>query len=356
MVPARNDFVLRVGREIGRPQYNVFLSNRLRRIMKGSSYTGHARNVLCRGGGMVDTQASEVCVRKGVEVRVLFSAPANNTMERKRLTITLRNDVIAHVDATIDGATIRNRSHAIESLLIQSLPPTITQAVILAGGPGITMRPLTYELPKAMIPVKGHPILEYTIKLLRTYNIKDIIICIGHLGETIQKYFGDGLRFDVSITYSQETKRLGTGGALRSVHKQIGDKPVLVIYGDNLIDINLRDMIDFHEHSGARMTTALTTVSQAGDWGVVGLRGKNVVSFTSKPHTEGFSKLINTGVFAVEPSVIAQLPKKEFSMLEKDCIPQLVQDGSIAGYTFDGLWFDIATPELYKTALTYWKK
>ena len=118
-------------------------------------------------------------------------------MERQRLTITLRTDIIKHVDATIDGAIVRNRSHAIESLLMKSFPPTISKAIILAGGPGITMPPLTYELPKAMLPVKGHPILEYTIKLLRKYEIKDIIICIGYLGDVIQNYFGNGSSFGV---------------------------------------------------------------------------------------------------------------------------------------------------------------
>src|SRR3990167_4798522 len=122
-------------------------------------------------------------------------------MDRDRLTITLKKSVLAKVDDLIDGTRIRNRSHAIEYLITQSLSPKISQAVILAGGKGINMRPFTFEMPKGLFPVGGKPILEHIIDLLRRFDINDIIFSIGHLGEKIQEHFGDGKKFSVNITY-----------------------------------------------------------------------------------------------------------------------------------------------------------
>src|SRR3990172_3770469 len=113
-------------------------------------------------------------------------------MDRERLTITLKKSILAKVDNIIDGSRIRNRSHAIETLISQSLTPRISQAVILAGGRGLNMRPFTFEMPKGLFPVAGKPILEHIIEFLRRFEIRDIILSIGHLGEKIQEYFSDG--------------------------------------------------------------------------------------------------------------------------------------------------------------------
>lgn len=107
----------------------------------------------------------------------------NQQTERDRITITLRVDLLKQIDEVVDGAKIRNRSHAIEYILTNSLAPRVKKAFILAGGSGIKMRPLTYELPKPMIPVGGRPILEHIIGLLRGHDLRDIVILIGPLGE-----------------------------------------------------------------------------------------------------------------------------------------------------------------------------
>ena len=122
-------------------------------------------------------------------------------MDRKRLTITLKNSLLRRVDETVDGAKIRNRSHAIEFLLSRALPPQIKKAFILAGGEGVKMRPFTYEMPKPMIPFRGKPLLEHTIGFLRKHGIKDYLINIDYLGEKIEKHFGDGSSFGVNIIY-----------------------------------------------------------------------------------------------------------------------------------------------------------
>lgn len=277
-------------------------------------------------------------------------------MERERLTITLRKDLIPLIDEVIDGTRIRNRSHAIEYLLSQSLGPRIRTAVILAGGRGIQMRPFTYELPKTLIPVQGRPILEHTIELLREYGFHDLIIVVGHLGEKIREHFADGRKFGVRIRYIEEKKENGTAAPLRIVGPLLRRQPFLLVYGDVLIDLNLRDFIDFHRTSGKLATIALTSAADTKEFGVVRLRGTNVVEFLEKSAGgRTTSRLINTGVYVIEPPLLRLIPKSGYSMLEHDVFPKLTKGQQLAGYVFEGQWFDIGTPEIYERALKEWK-
>lgn len=150
-------------------------------------------------------------------------------MDRKRLTITIKKDLLLKIDKIIDGFRIRNRSHAIEYLLSQTLSPKISKALILAGGRGIKMRPFTYEIPKTLIPVKDKPILEYTIELLKENQIRDITILVGHLGNKIKSYFGDGSNFGVRINYIEEKKPKGTAAPLRKIKKLL-ENPLLLLF------------------------------------------------------------------------------------------------------------------------------
>src|SRR3989338_6453787 len=135
-------------------------------------------------------------------------------MDRERLTITLKKSILEKVDSLIDGTNLRNRSHAIETLISRSLHPTVSTAVILAGGRGINMRPFTFEMPKGLFPVGGKPILEQIIELLRKYEIRNLLFSIGHLGEKIEEHFGDGRKFGGNIEYIKEKEEAGKGGAL----------------------------------------------------------------------------------------------------------------------------------------------
>ena len=125
-------------------------------------------------------------------------------MGKERLTITLDKGLLKKVDDAIDGSKIRNRSHAIEFLLSSVLVPKQTKVLILAGGEGVKFRPLTYELPKALVPVLGKPLLEYTLESLRSHGLTEIYISIGHLGNKIREYFGDGGRLGLKITYLEQ--------------------------------------------------------------------------------------------------------------------------------------------------------
>lgn len=277
-------------------------------------------------------------------------------MDRARLTITLRKDILNKVDQLIDKTKIRNRSHAIETLLNRAIAPKIETAVILAGGEGIKLRPLTYELPKALIPIQGKPLVEYTIEMLKKADVRNIIFTVGHLSEKISNYFGDGEKFGVRIKYHQEKKSLGTAGALKQVASQINGT-FLAIHGDVLVKINLFDLFRFHSQQNVIATMALTTASDTQTHGNVRLRGTQILEYLEKPKKgKSFSLLINSGIYVFEPAIFAYLVAKNPSYLEEDIFPKLAKDQQLAGFAFDGAWFDITNPQSYEEALKSWNK
>lgn len=278
-------------------------------------------------------------------------------MERLPFTITMRKDLVKKVDSLVDGTRIRNRSHALEFVVNGYFSPKITKALILAGGKGVKMRPLTYELPKAMLLVKGKPILEYMIENLKKNNIREIIIACGPLCEKIKEYFGDGERYSVKISYIDEKKDLGTGGALKSALPILGSEPFVMIWGDVLADIDLGDMIDFHMDDHPIMTVALTPVADPREYGSARLHRDILVDFHEKPkkNTDA-SHLVTAGIHIVDPKIAKYLPNKKSFMLEQDVIPNLTADRSIKGYLFDGQWFDVGSLEIYNKAIKYWNK
>src|SRR3990167_8555392 len=143
--------------------------------------------------------------------------------QRERVTITIRQDLLRALDNTIDHQRVRNRSHALEVVLSRALDTETKQAVILASGEGVKMRPFTYEIPKPLIPVNGRPLLEYGLKLLREHGINDVVITVSHLAQKIQDHFGDGSSLGLKITYAKERRPSGTGGALQATKQNIGD-------------------------------------------------------------------------------------------------------------------------------------
>lgn len=276
-------------------------------------------------------------------------------MERNRLTITLKKDILRQLDEYIDGSRIRNRSHAIEYVLTKHFAPKIKKALILAGGKGLKMRPFTYEMPKTMIPVSGRPVLEYIIENLRRYDIRDLIISLGHQGQKIKQYFGDGAKFGVKISYLEQGKaETGTAAPVLQAKKLLADNPFFVYYGDVLANLDLTDMIDFHLANNSLVTMALTSVNRSSDWGVVRVQGNHIYSFLEKPdQRKDLSKVINAGIYIFEPSIFDYLAGAD--KLEHDVFPKLVEQRKLFGYLFAGQWFDVGDPEIYQQAVKNWK-
>lgn len=273
-------------------------------------------------------------------------------MRRPRLTITLREDLLKEVDRLIDNEKIRNRSHAIESILSNYFKTKIDKAVILAGGQGIKLRPLTYEIPKSLLPVKSRPVLEYLVDKIKKADMKEIILCLGYLGEKIKEHFGDGLRFGVRINYLVEKEPLGTGGALFHLKKMIKEENFLMVYGDILTKLDLKDLINFHFEQKTVATVALTLVKDPKFYGQIKLHGNRVVSIRSSlKKDEEKSNLVNAGLYVFNREIFNYLPKNKKKFSLDDVLAKLIDEKKLAGFVFEDQWFDLGTPQNYEEAI-----
>ena len=279
---------------------------------------------------------------------------------RERITITIRKDLLGRLDQTIDHQRVRNRSHAFEVALSRMFESQTKQAVILASGEGVNLRPFTYEIPKPLIPVNGRPLLEYAIETLRQHEITSIIITVSHLAEKIQAHFGDGSAFGVRITYVHENKPSGTAGALLAARHALSNSPFVMMYGDVLVGLDVTEFLQTHSQQKAALgTLALTSVADPSTYGAVKMRGNGIVEFSEKPTVgSDVSHLVFAGVASFNPSIFDFFPAKHRGKLslEKDIFPELIKQGRLYGYPFEGKWFDVSTPESYENALKNWRR
>lgn len=274
---------------------------------------------------------------------------------KERITITLDKNLISQIDKRIDGIDIKNRSQEIELLLAESLGTHIpSKAVLLVGGRGTRLKPLTDKIPKALLEVQGKTITEHLFDLLKKYGIRDVVLCVGYLKDKIKEYFEDGTKIGVNITYVEENEPLGTAGPLKLAKKYLKDS-FIVSNGDELKNVNIPRMFRLHKRKNALATIALTTVDDPSHYGVARLDGSRIVEFVEKPSkAQASSNLINAGFYILEPKVIDMIPNG-FSMLEKDVFPQLAKLGRLRGFPFAGQWFDIGNIERYKIADKKWE-
>ena len=179
------------------------------------------------------------------------------------------------------------------------------KAMLLAAGEGRRLRPFTDDRPKPMIEIGGRPILEHTVRLLARYGVRDIAINLHYHPESIVNHFGDGERFGVRIRYSRESELLGTAGAVKKL-ESFFDEPFLVVYGDNLTDIDVERFSRFHRSNRAIATIALFRRENATESGIVGVTEEGrVTRFLEKPKPdEIFSNWVNAGMLVCEPAIL----------------------------------------------------
>ncbi len=226
---------------------------------------------------------------------------------------------------------------------------TLRKAVILAGGEGTRLRPLTNGIPKPMLPVLNHPFLEHTIRYLTKYGITEVILALSYLPDIITDYFGDGRRLGVQMHYTLEDSPLGTAGAVKNAGEYLGST-FLVLNGDIYTDLDIAAMFDFHRKRKAKATIALTWVDNPCAFGVVETdRSRRVKRFIEKPApAEVTTNWINAGVYILEPEVLQQVPDNTHYMFERGLFPRLLELGeTMCGYQFRGQWLDMGTPEKY---------
>lgn len=214
------------------------------------------------------------------------------------------------------------------------------------------MKPITDKYPKAMLNIGGRPLLEHTIRHLKSQGITEIAINLFYLPGVIKEYFKDGSKFGVRIRYAVEEKLLGTAGALRNFRQFFNDT-FLVIYGDVLSNINLKKMISFHKRHKGLATIGLYRVNNPTECGIVELKPNNrITKFIEKPKPkEVFTDLVNAGIYVLEPQIIKYIPKRGVYDFGKGLFPYLLREGiPLHGYLVREYLIDIGTKEKSKKA------
>ncbi len=224
------------------------------------------------------------------------------------------------------------------------------KAVVMAGGKGTRLRPLTCDKPKPMVPVVNRPILEHIVRLLRKHGFADIYATLHYMPEVIQEHFGTGEAFGVRMAYAVEDSPLGTAGSVKACEEHL-DSTFLVISGDALTDFDLTRAVEFHRAKGAIATIVLTRVSTPLEYGVVITEDDGRISrFLEKPSwSEVFSDTVNTGIYVLEPDVLGFFDfGREFDF-SKNLFPLILKRNlPLFGYIANGYWSDIGTIEQYR--------
>lgn len=227
------------------------------------------------------------------------------------------------------------------------------RAVLMAGGSGTRLRPLTCDLPKPMVPILNRPIAEHIVNLLKWHQITEVIATLHYLPDVMRDYFRDGADFGVQMTYAvEEDQPLGTAGCVKNIAGLLEDT-FLVISGDSVTDFDLTAAVKFHRQKQSKATLVLTRVPSPMEFGVVITDDQHrICRFLEKPSTsEIFSDTVNTGIYILEPEVLDYLPANEESDFSKDLFPLLLEKNEpMFGYVAEGYWCDVGTLDSYREA------
>jgi mannose-1-phosphate guanylyltransferase len=224
------------------------------------------------------------------------------------------------------------------------------QALVLAGGEGTRLRPLTLSVPKPVMPLAGRPFLTYMLDWLRRHGVDDVVLSCGFMSDSVEAVLGDiygGMR----LRYVHEDEPLGTAGPVRlALDEDVLEDRLLVLNGDVLTDIDLSAEIEQHERTNARVTLALTAVDDTSSYGVVPIDEENrVKAFLEKSEGPAPTNRINAGAYVIDRSVIEDIEPGRAVSFEREVFPALVGAG-LYGYLADAYWIDIGTPERYLEA------
>ena len=225
-----------------------------------------------------------------------------------------------------------------------------TTVVIIAGGKGTRIASVNSEIPKAMLPINGKPILEYQIVMAKRYGITDFLLIIGHLGDAIIDYFGDGEKWDVSIRYYMEETPMGTAGAMPKIAHLLTDD-FFIFYGDIVMDVDLEAMYYFHKKKKSEITLLVHPNDHPYDSDIVELGDNDdVLNIYFKPHSSSFvsKNLVNASLFIFSPEIFKYIREDEKSNFEKDIFPICLNKGmKIYGYISHEYIKDMGTPDRY---------
>jgi NDP-sugar pyrophosphorylase family protein len=231
------------------------------------------------------------------------------------------------------------------------------KAVVLVGGEGTRLRPLTFTTPKPLLPIANEAHLERQLAWLASHGVDEVVLSMGYLPDAFHAHFGhdaagDDVFGDVRLRYAVEAEPLGTAGAIRFAAESLGER-FIVCNGDILTDLDLGAMVRFHDDRGALATIALTQVEDPSAFGVVPTKPDGgVIAFVEKPAPgKAPSNWINAGTYIVEPAFLDRVPPRLSVSVERETFPRLLaQPGLLFGYQSNAYWLDIGTPEKYLQA------
>jgi mannose-1-phosphate guanylyltransferase/mannose-1-phosphate guanylyltransferase/phosphomannomutase len=225
------------------------------------------------------------------------------------------------------------------------------KAMLLAAGLGTRLRPLTYELPKPMVPILGRPVMEHIMRLLARHGFDDVVANLHYFPDLIRNTFGDGSRQGIKLVYSYEEELLGTAGGVRNVRDHFGGETFLIISGDALTDIDLTAFYNAHKEKGGVATLALKRVDDPSQLGVVIVDDDGrIQGFQEKPAPgEELSNLGSCGIYMFEPEIFDYFPETEFVDWAQDVFPVLLDQGvGFIGHEIGEYWNDVGSFEEYR--------
>jgi mannose-1-phosphate guanylyltransferase len=227
------------------------------------------------------------------------------------------------------------------------------KAVVLVGGEGTRLRPLTLSSPKQMLPIVGIPMIERVLAQLSSHGVDEAVLSLGYLPDAFMEAYPDGRASGVRLTYAVEPEPLDTAGAVRFAAKFAGiGETFVVVNGDVLTDLDLTSLVAFHRERGAEGTIALHPVADPSAFGVVPTDGEGrVIAFVEKPpRDEAPTNEINAGTYVLEATVLDRIPEGGRVSIERETFPAMVRDGGLYARSDDGYWLDTGTPSAYLQA------
>lgn len=296
-------------------------------------------------------------VRRGLLRGLTLSDPALDVANRSPTTVGPRDDrssiltlmkrKLVHQIPLVDelGHVV-----GLETLDEMLLPPRRDNLIVLmAGGEGIRLRPLTNEIPKPMLPVGDKPMLESIVENFSSYGFWRFCIAVNYKAEFIERHFGDGKKWDVEIEYLRESQKLGTAGAL-SLIQNAPSEPILVMNADILTKVDFGSILNFHQENRATATLCVREYSHIVPYGVVQMDGNGVLKIEEKPTR---SSLVSAGIYVLDPGVLGQLRSGEHLDMP-ELLERLLKNGqSVAGFPIHEYWLDIGRHEDLQSAQRY---
>ncbi len=225
------------------------------------------------------------------------------------------------------------------------------KTLVLAGGFGTRLRPLSCSRPKALFPIANKPLIDYTLESLSEAGVETVVMAVYYMAESLVRYLGP-TKYELGILYSREQRPLGTGGPVLKAKEMLNDSKFMVMNGDLLTDFDFKRLLNYHEEKGGIATVALTQVEDPYKYGSVELDWEGrIIRFVEKPeYGKAPSNLINAGIYIFEPEIFDYIPAGKKVRIETEVFPKLVEEQQLYGFETHGFWLDIGEPEDYLEA------